>query len=204
MLPYFLSFLSGYLVGSFPTGYLLVKQQSNVDITKSGSGNAGAYNAGLVTGSKRIGLVVGLIDGLKGVIAVLLGGYFLPGFLGSAVGILAAVIGHNYPVWLKFKGGRGLATACGGLILLSGGYVIVWCMIWTVMKWQKQTILGSNLLATLATPVVLLLLPGRSLEAVMVLQGDVTDIRWLGLALSLLLLLRHSEAWRELIPKKGE
>ncbi len=201
MLPYFLSFLGGYLIGSFPTGYLLVKQKTNVDITRSGSGNAGAYNAGVVTGSKWIGISVGLIDGLKGVVAVLLGQYLLPGFLGGALGIFAAVIGHNYPLWLRFKGGRGLATACGGFVLLSGGYVLVWCTIWFVMKWQRQTILGSNLVATLATPVVLL--PGRSLEAITVFQGDATSIRWLGLVLSLLLLLSHRDAWRELSPKKG-
>ncbi|HLA69676.1 MAG TPA: glycerol-3-phosphate acyltransferase, partial [Bacteroidota bacterium] len=81
MLPYFLSFLSGYLVGSFPTGYLLVKQQSNIDITKSGSGNVGAYNAGVVTGSTRMGIAVGITDGLKGAIAVTLAALWTPDFL---------------------------------------------------------------------------------------------------------------------------
>ena len=136
MLPYFLSFLSGYLVGSFPTGYLLVKRKSNLDITVSGSGNAGAFNASVVTGSKVLGIAVGLIDGLKGAAAVLIGELLLPGFWGSAVGVLGAVIGHNYPVWLRFKGGRGLATACGGLLLLGPSYVIVWCTN-SVQAWRQ-------------------------------------------------------------------
>ena len=204
MLPYFLSFLSGYLVGSFPTGYLLVKQQSNIDITKSGSGNVGAYNAGVVTGSTRMGIAVGITDGLKGAIAVKLAALWTPDFLGLAAGLLASVVGHNYPVWLRFTGGRGLAPACGGLLLLATGYVIVWCTIWAVLKWQKQTILASNLLATLATPVVLLLLPEASLEALVFVSGTATNIRWLALAMSVILLLSHRDAFAELKQKKGE
>ncbi|HLA68740.1 MAG TPA: glycerol-3-phosphate acyltransferase, partial [Bacteroidota bacterium] len=125
-------------------------------------------------------------------------------FLGLAAGLLASVVGHNYPVWLRFKGGRGLATACGGLLLLATGYVIVWCTIWAVLKWQKQTILASNLLATLATPVVLLLLPEASLEALVFVSGTATNIRWLALAMSVILLLSHRDAFAELKQKKGE
>ena len=203
MLPYFLSFLSGYLVGSFPTGYLLVKQQANIDISKAGSGNVGAYNAGVVTGSKWTGIAVGVTDGVKGALAVLIAGLWSAGYAGHAVALLAAVVGHNYPVWLRFKGGRGLATACGGFFLLANSYVIVWCTIWAVLKWQKQTILTSNLLAILATPVVLLILPGRLLEALMIVPGDAENVRWLSVALSTILVLSHIDAWKELKRSKG-
>lgn len=204
MLPYFLCFLGGYLVGSIPTGYLLVKRQSNIDISESGSGNVGAFNAGVVTGSKRIGITVGLIDGFKGVLAVILAGFWSFEFSLAVVALLASVIGHNYSVWLKFKGGRGLATACGGMLLVSGGYVLVWCTIWAVLKWQKQTILAANLLAIVATPVVLLLLPGASLEAVSALSGNAESIRWLGAALSALLIVSHLDAFREATQKIGD
>ncbi len=203
MLPYFLGFLSSYLVGSFPTGYLLVKRTANIDITKSGSGNVGALNAGVVTGSKWTGIAVGVFDGLKGMAAVMIAGALSSDFTGYAVGLLASVVGHNYPVWLKFKGGRGLATACGGLLLLAGSYVVVWCTIWAVLKWQKQTILASNILASLAAPVVLFLLPAASLEAVQILPGTAGNIRLLGAALSILLLLSHPDGFRELARSKG-
>ena len=202
MLPYFLCFLTGYLVGSFPTGYLLVKRQSKIDIRQSGSGNVGAFNAGVVTGSKRIGLAVGIMDGVKGLIVTLGVFLWMPEFTAPAVALMSAVLGHNYPVWLRFKGGRGLATACGGMLLLSPGYVLVWCTLWAVLKWQKQTILAANILAILATPAVLWLVPARFLEALLIFPGGAEHVRWLAVILSSLLVLSHLEAFKEL-KRKG-
>jgi glycerol-3-phosphate acyltransferase PlsY len=112
--PYILSALGGYVLGSIPLGYLLVKHRARVDIRTSGSGNVGAYNAGVVTGSTMLGITVGILDGSKGLAAVL-GAWFVFGsFWPAAIALLASVLGHIAPVWLRWKGGRGLATACGG------------------------------------------------------------------------------------------
>lgn len=204
MLPYILSLIGGYLIGSFPTGFLLVKKQSDIDITATGSGNVGAFNAGFVTGSKWVGLAVGVIDGLKGLGTVILFHSVFPGFWPPALGLVAAIIGHNYPPWLRFKGGRGLATACGGMLGVGPAFIVVWCVIWAVMKWQRQTILGSNLIATFAAPVVLVLVPSTSLETLMVLPGSAFDYRILVFALCVLFVVSHRDGFQELKRKHGE
>lgn len=204
MLPYLLSFFGGYLVGSFPTGYLLVKRKSEIDITKAGSGNVGAFNASVVTGSRLTGIMVGLIDGFKGLVVVAALQFLTKGFWLPACGLIAAILGHNYPVWLKFKGGRGLATACGGLFGIGLSYILVWCTIWAIMKWQRQTILGANLIATLVTPVVLVLVPATSLESLMILSGTADQFRLFALILSAVFVVSHVDGFPELKRTHGE
>ncbi len=107
-----------YLVGSFPTAYVIGKHFRNVNISSNGTGNIGAMNAYEVTGSRIIGISVGTIDAAKGFLATLL---FERNF-GLLIGLTAAlfaVLGHNYSLFMKFKGGRGLATAAGSLLVLQ-------------------------------------------------------------------------------------
>lgn len=194
---YILSVAGGYLVGSIPVGYLLVRYRSRLDLRSSGSGNVGAFNAGVVTGSPSVGILVGVLDGLKGLLVTAVC-WQIAGFWSAGAGLLAAVLGHNYPVWLRFKGGRGLATACGGFFPIGLAYTIVWCTVWAVVKKTGRTILAANLLAILATPVILVLLPGHALEAVMTSETAVGDFRILAGILSVVLYLRHHEGWKEL------
>jgi glycerol-3-phosphate acyltransferase PlsY len=203
-LPLVLGFLGGYLIGSVPIGYILVQWRSRVDIRSAGSGNVGALNASVVTGSKGMGILVGVLDGVKGGVAVWVAWILGDAFWVAALALLGSVIGHNYPVWLGFKGGRGLATACGGLFLIGLAYTIVWCTLWAVLKATKQTILAANLLATLATPIVLFLLPAPSVAAVMTSQATLTEFRILAVCLSAVLYLRHHEGWQELAQPRPE
>lgn len=198
---YILSVVGGYLVGSIPVGYLLVKQRSRLDIRSSGSGNVGAFNAGVVTGSASVGILVGVLDGVKGLL-VTAACWQLGGFWAAGLGLLASVLGHNYPLWLRFRGGRGLATACGGFFPIGLAYTIVWCTVWAVLKKTGQTILAANLLAVLATPVILLLLPGHAIEAVMTSQATAEEFRILAGLLSVVLYLRHHEGWKELLARE--
>ena len=101
----------GYLLGSIPFGLVLTRAAGLGDIRTIGSGNIGATNV-LRTGRKGLALATLLLDGGKGAIAVLLIGAFLPVPAGLIAGT-AAVIGHNFPVWLRFKGGKGVATTLG-------------------------------------------------------------------------------------------
>ncbi len=197
MILYVLSGLSGYVLGSFPTAYLFLKARSKVDITKSGSGNVGAYNAGVVTGSKRIGIIVGVTDGLKGLAAVLVASFWMNDFWSLSAGLLGAVLGHNYSVWLKFKGGRGLATACGAFFAVGLSYTLVWCTLWAVLKWQRQSVLTSNVIAIIATPVILFAMPSAFLEGLMITNAGADAFRLLALFLSLLLLVSHRDVVRE-------
>jgi len=134
--------IMGYLIGAIPIGYLLTRRQAKVDVTAYGSGKVGATNVLRTAGRKSAALVAGM-DILKGVLAVVLAGlivgrgYLVVGNFGfgtlvaQVLAALAAVVGHNWSVFLGFKGGRGVATFFGGLVALCpiaaivGGEIIV-------------------------------------------------------------------------------
>jgi glycerol-3-phosphate acyltransferase PlsY len=107
----------GYLIGSIPFSFIIGKMLNNIDIRKHGSGNAGATNAFRVLGLKG-GVLSFIGDFGKGVFAVLIGKYFL-GLDGGLLTGLFAVIGHCYPITLKFKGGKGVATTAGIIIAVN-------------------------------------------------------------------------------------
>lgn len=105
-----------YILGSIPFGWVLAKAAKLGDIRQIGSGNIGATNV-LRTGRKHLALLTLLLDGGKGALAVCLADYFYPG-IGQLAG-LAALIGHIHPVWLRFKGGKGVATSFGVLLAVA-------------------------------------------------------------------------------------
>ena len=108
----------GYLSGSIPFGVLITRRAMGVDVRTQGSGNIGATNVARVAG-KKLGVLVLLLDALKGVAPVLAARLSLPGFLWLHAAVaLAAFLGHVFPVWLAFKGGKGVATALGVLVVL--------------------------------------------------------------------------------------
>lgn len=180
----------GYLLGSLPTAYLLVRWKSRVDIRGAGSGNVGTLNAAQVTGSKSLGIAVLLGDLLKGSAAVWMSSLILgDGFWIGGIAGLGAILGHNYPVWLRFKGGRGLATAAGVLLVMSWSLVVVWCLIWLITYSLSRSVHGSNILASLCTPaaaipVFHILRPGQD-------GGETMNVVLLMSIISLLILIRH-------------
>jgi len=137
----FLFLISTYLVGAIPFGLLLTKIFLHKDVRESGSGNIGATNVARVAG-KKLGAITLLLDGAKGALMVILARFLFQSashlhlFL-VAVAIIS-VVGHIYPVYLKFKGGKGVATALAVLIALdaSVGYmcVILWIMVFLITR----------------------------------------------------------------------
>lgn len=136
----------GYFAGSCPTGYLLAKWLKDIDIRTFGSGNIGATNVGRLLG-KKYAVFVALFDMLKGGIVVLFASFFTQNDWTLALAGASAVIGHNFPVWLKFKGGKGVATTFGVIAFydffmplpaLLGG--AVWYL---VMRCTKYVSVGS-------------------------------------------------------------
>lgn len=110
----------GYLSGSIPFGVLITRRARGVDVRSQGSGNIGATNVARVAG-KKLGVLVLLLDALKGAAPVLLARLLLPAALWLHAGVaLCAFLGHVFPVWLRFKGGKGVATALGVLAVLEG------------------------------------------------------------------------------------
>ena len=128
---YFISIILGYLFGAVPFGLLLARLAGYGDIRTIGSGNIGATNV-LRTGNKPLAAATLILDSGKGAAAVLVATYFLDGTAGVLAGT-AAVLGHNFPVWLKFKGGKGVATTLGTLVALAWPVGLACCATWLLV-----------------------------------------------------------------------
>lgn len=202
MYPYFFNFFAGYFVGSIPTAYLLVKRAKGIDIRMAGSGNVGGFNTYDVTKSKHLGILVGVLDGLKGFVIPFVALYvFGTSFWVGAVGLLGATVGHIFPVWLRFKGGRGLATAAGGLFAIGVSYTIIWCTLWFLVHAKWKDILMANLTALLLTPFLVVSIPNKLVAAVIFANVDTTTYNVFGVILSSLLLISHLDVLRDLFKK---
>ncbi|WP_333816139.1 glycerol-3-phosphate 1-O-acyltransferase PlsY [Tabrizicola sp.] len=121
----------GYLLGSIPFGILVTRAMGLGDLRSIGSGNIGATNV-LRTGNKRAALATLLLDGGKGALAVLLARWLVGGEDAAQVAGLAAFLGHLYPVWLGFKGGKGVATFLGIFLALNWQVGLGLCLTWLV------------------------------------------------------------------------
>lgn len=142
--------LLGYLLGSIPFGLLLTKASGGGDIRNIGSGNIGATNV-LRTGRKGLAALTLLLDLLKGFVAVFIAAHYLPG--GAAFAAAGAFFGHLYPVWLGFKGGKGVATYAGIMFGLfwQGGVVYAIAWIGALLIFRISSLAG--LLAALCAPI---------------------------------------------------
>ena len=123
-----LGIIGGYLLGSIPFGLVLARMAGYGDIRKIGSGNIGATNV-LRTGNKPLALLTLILDSSKGAIAVLLAATFADTHAMYGAG-LGAVLGHCFPIWLKFKGGKGVATTLGAILALSWPVGLSACLTW--------------------------------------------------------------------------
>lgn len=145
--------LLGYLLGSIPFGPIVAKAFGLGDLRKVGSGNIGATNV-LRTGSKKAAALVLLLDGAKGAVATILAGA-VAGADAAALAGLAAVLGHCFPVWLRFRGGKGVATFLGMLLGLEFLAGLIACAIWLAMAKLFRISSLSALIASACAPVVL-------------------------------------------------
>jgi glycerol-3-phosphate acyltransferase PlsY len=171
-----LTFALAYLVGSIPFGVLIARALGLGDLRKIGSGNIGATNV-LRTGNKRAAAATLLLDAAKGTVAVLAARH-LAGETAAMVAGLAAFLGHLYPVWLGFRGGKGVATFLGVLLALAWPVGLLACATWAAVAAAFRYSSLAALAAAASAPVWLLLLGPR--QAV-----------WLALALAALVFLRH-------------
>lgn len=145
--------LLGYLLGSVPTAFLLVHWKSRLDIRSAGSGNVGTLNSYQVTGSYLVGGAVLVLDAAKGAAAVALAG-LLPehDFARQACAGLLSILGHNFPLWLRFRGGRGLATSAGVVAMFSWQLVPVWGLMWGASYTALREVNPANAVATFVLP----------------------------------------------------
>lgn len=186
-----LALLSGFIVGSIPTTYLLVKWRKKLDIRNEGTGNVGAMNTFEVTGSARLGVAALLVDALKGVAVVLLvRGLFDPGSWAVGAGAVGAILGHNYSPWIGFRGGRGLATALGVSVMVAWIIGAIWLAIFGVAYFIRRDIHTGNIAASFLLPGAVSVLPTAWVGA-LVPEMPHADIAWITLGVSVPLLLSH-------------
>jgi glycerol-3-phosphate acyltransferase PlsY len=165
----------GYLLGSIPFGILLTRLSGGPDLRSIGSGNIGATNV-LRTGNKKLAALTLLGDMLKGTVAVLVGFYALGGPQAALVAGLGAFLGHLFPVWIGFKGGKGVATYLGILIGLAWPIALAFAAIWLIVaKLSKYSSL-SALTASLAAPILLWFAIGNRQTAL--LMAALTILLW--------------------------
>ncbi len=147
--PLYLGGVLAYLIGSIPFGLLLVRFAGLGDVRELGSGNIGATNV-LRTGNKGLAAATLLLDGGKGVVAVLVANYFGPDMAVVAGG--AVVVGHVFPVWLRFRGGKGVATALGTILAIAWPVGVLACAVWVLAAkfWRYSSLAG--ILAVTASP----------------------------------------------------
>jgi acyl phosphate:glycerol-3-phosphate acyltransferase len=164
--------LLGYILGAIPFGYLVARAHG-VDILREGSGNPGATNVGRVVG-KRAGRTVFALDFLKGALAV---GWVwvLPleetGLVSvGLVGLVAAILGHSFSVFLRGKGGKGVATTMGGLLVLMPGVVLVGLLVWLAVFTTSRYVSLASILFAVSLPISNILL-GNSLILTLASSG---------------------------------
>jgi acyl phosphate:glycerol-3-phosphate acyltransferase len=146
-----ISLLFGYLLGSIPFGLVLTRAAGLGDVRSIGSGNIGATNV-LRTGNKKLAAATLLLDALKGTLACVVAAHW-----GMEAGIIAgfgAFIGHLFPVWLGFKGGKGVATYLGVVLGLAPWMALVFAVVWLALAFLLRYSSLAALVATLAVPVV--------------------------------------------------
>ena len=155
MLAIILSVVAGYLLGSVPFGFLIARLKG-IDIREHGSKNIGATNVWRVCG-RKFGLPVFLLDALKGVATVFLSRWLAVHFSGDVswapiAGAMACVLGHSFPVWLKFKGGKGVATSLGVLLALLPLEALVAFLVWLAVFFSSRYVSLASIAAAVALP----------------------------------------------------
>ena len=155
-----LALLAGYLLGSIPFGLLLTRLSGKGDIREIGSGNIGATNV-LRTGSKGLAAATLLLDAAKGAAAVLLAQQLWPDAVNFAAA--GALIGHLYPAWLRFKGGKGVATLLGILVPLFWQAAVVYVVIWVGLLLILRISSVAGMSAAASAPVTAAILHEQAL-----------------------------------------
>ena len=181
---------AGYLMGSIPFGFVLGRIFLGVDVRKVGSGNIGGTNVARV--NKKLGIATVVLDAVKAIVPVLVARRLLSGASGGDVWIVlvavAAFVGHLFPVWLRFKGGKGVATAVGIFFVLAPwaalGGLITWALAYAATRISSVGSLAGTAVCTLGT---------------FLTYGWTSPFPWAAVAISFLIFLRHRENIRRIL-----
>lgn len=160
MLKLILFTIIAYLIGSIPTGYLIVKIKKNEDIRNIGSGSTGATNVKRVLGKKWFFIVM-FLDAIKGAVPVLLSNYFVTKYfsigLAPVLSAIAVLLGHSKPVFLNFKGGKSVASGVGTILALCFPVGIIIAIIWSIITYISKYVSLGSIIALALSPVLMYL-----------------------------------------------
>ncbi len=185
-----IALIVGYLFGSIPFGIILTKLAGGPDLRSIGSGNIGATNV-LRTGNKKLAAATLVGDMLKGTVAVLLAWHWLGGPQAALAAAVGAFLGHLFPVWIGFKGGKGVATYLGVLIGLNGWIALAFAAIWLGVAWLSRYSSLAALTASVLTPLLLWFAAGMHQAAAV--MAALTLLLWIMHRANIARLLAGSE-----------
>ena len=156
MVKQLLTLLIGYLLGSISTGVLLSRFAAHTDIRKQGSGNAGTTNMLRVLG-RKMALLTFIGDMLKGIIAVFIGKWLIGGELGGLLGVVGAVLGHYYPLYFGFKGGKGIATSFGSLLFVFPVQALLAFAVFLILVAVTHYVSVGSIAAAITLPLLIVI-----------------------------------------------
>jgi len=157
MVPFFLTAAFSYLLGSIPFGYILLRIFRGQDVRQTGSGNIGATN--VARSSPALGVLTLFLDALKGAIAVAVARALFPDqMMLPAIAALFAILGHIFPVWLRFRGGKGVATGLGAFVMLAPKIVLIALGIFVVMVFAFRYVSLASIVTVALFPLLAWLL----------------------------------------------
>jgi len=202
---YLILFALSYLIGSIPFAYIIVRLFFRKDVRKEGSGNVGAMNSYEITGRKWVGFLVFVFDFLKGISVVLISRYYLPqddfAILGASFFV---VLGHNFSIFLRFKGGKGLASSAGILFLVQPFLLLLWIIIWLVIyNLIKKDMDFANPATSVISPFLFFVLPEKFAQNVCIIPFQSRIVLYINIGLiALLILSKYFIVLKLKLPKK--
>jgi glycerol-3-phosphate acyltransferase PlsY len=189
------------MLGSIPTAYLTLKTKG-IDITATGTGNVGAMNSFEVSNSKIIGLFVFFGDAIKGLLSVYIPLLFLPySFEYPALALLFAILSHCYNPWIGFRGGRGLATALGGTLIIAPFIPAIWILTWIFSYLVKRDILLGNILANCISLLACLSFPVFFYRYSFPKPESLSALVFFSAAFLIIIFIKHIDPMLELLTK---
>ena len=196
---------AAFLLGSLPTAYIMLRRFHEKDIRLEGSGNVGARNLYEVTNSKALGIIVLVIDLLKGLGAIVLMRWFgTDGYWTELLAASAVVAGHNYSPWIQFKGGRGLATATGVALMMNPLLILYWCVAWLIVNMIAKNVHLANSIATINLPLLAMLFQDLTNVVTSSAVRSFDVIIYVALSICVLILSKHVRPLLDFLRQKRQ
>lgn len=196
--------LLSYLLGSIPWAFIIVKLFYSEDLRKKGTGNIGAMNSYDITGKKWIGIAVFILDCIKGIATIILARLVSnDNVLIISLAGFFVILGHNYSLFMKFKGGRGLSSAVGVSLMINPLLIIIWALIWVIEFYLiNRNVHIANTAATVLSPAILIIIPEYLIMTLMFIPNVNREMLiFLSIAICILILIRHIKPLYELLIK---